>query len=150
MSYSPAVEAPVNNEHQARRALPALGLLTFAVATVWTALGAHNVRETVVVTVVAAVVAAGVYGWVLPRALGKPSAGGTALTLSLVAVALTLPAFWSGLPLILGVAGAFLGNAGRHARTGAGTSIAALALGALATIAYLAIYIVDGLLMGNL
>lgn len=150
MSHSSTVENPVDSQHEAGRPMPVLGLLTFAVATVWTSLGAHDVREIVVVTAVAAVVAAGVYGWLLPRALAKPSAGGTALTLSLIAAVLSPLAFWSGLPLILGVAGAFLGYAGRHARAGSGMSIAALAIGALAIIAYLTIYIVDGLLMGNL
>ena len=87
--------------------------------------------------------------YVVPRALRKDSAGGTALGLSIPAVLLLLPAFWSGLPMILGVAGAMVGNAGRNAPSGSGKSITALILGALAVLGYLAIYIGDGLLGGN-
>jgi hypothetical protein len=79
------------------------------------------------------------------RALRKDSAGGTALGLSVPAVLLLVPAFWSGLPLVLGVAGLVVGNAGRGARSGGGKCVAAVALGALACLGYVAIYVSDGL-----
>ena len=53
------------------------------------------------------------------------------------------PAFWSGLPLVLGVAGALLGYAGRNAASGARLSIAAFVVGLLSSIGYVAIYVID-------
>lgn len=79
----------------------------------------------------------------------RPSAGGTALALSIPGLVLLLPAFWSGLPLVLGVGGMVLGNHGRSAPSGAGKSIAALVLGALTVLGYFAIYIGDGIVSGN-
>lgn len=146
-----ATPASFDTDHdRARRFALPLGVATLAVATVWTILGAHGMAETVTVLPVLVVVTAAVYGFLVPRALSRPSAGGTAFALSVVAAALTLPAFWSGLPLVLGAAGALLGYVGRNAATGAGKSIAAIVLGALAVIGYLTIYIVDGLVFGNL
>ena len=54
-----------------------------------------------------------------------------------------VPAFWSGLPLVLGVAGALLGYAGRNAASGARLSIAAFVVGLLSSIGYVAIYVID-------
>ncbi len=107
--------------------------------------GAHDWGE--IITVLAAIVIAGAvaFGLVVPRALRRESAGGAALGLSVPAVLLLLPAFWSGLPLVLGVAGFVVGNAGRRAERGAGACIAATVLGALAAVGYLAVYVSDGL-----
>jgi len=146
-----ASPATFDTDHdRARRLTLPLGVASLAVAIVWTVLGAHGTTETITVVPVLVVVTAAVFGFLVPRALSRPSAGGTALALSVVAVALTVPAFWSGLPLVLGVAGALLGYVGRNASTGSGKSIAAIVLGALAVIGYLTIYIVDGLVFGNL
>lgn len=150
MSSSATVTSFDTDHSRARRSLKPLAAVVFSVSAVWTVLGAHDMTEIVVVLVVAAAVTVGVYGFLMPRALDKPSAGSTALTLSLVATALTLPAFWTGLPLVLGVAGAVLGYVGRNAPTGAGRSIAGFVLGLLATMGYLTIYLVDGLVFGNL
>ncbi len=81
----------------------------------------------------------------LPRKLAGESAGGTALTLSLLAAVLLLPAFWSGLPLALGVAGAILGYAGQKSVRGSAKCIAALVIGMLASIGYFAVYVLDAL-----
>lgn len=120
-----------------------LGLATCLVATAATMYGAHDWGE--IATVVAAIVIVGAvaFGLVVPRALRKESAGGTALGLSVPAILLMVPAFWSGLPLVLGVAGLVVGSAGRHAPRGAGKSIAAIVLGALAAVGYLAVYVSD-------
>ena len=150
MSYSTTFTGSTSDHDAARRAMLPVGVATFAGSAVWTVLGAHNLREIVVVLAVAAVVTAAVYGLLLPRSLRRESAGGTALALALLAALLTLPAYWSGLPLILGAAGVLLGLAGRNAATGAGKSVAAIGIGALAVLGYLTIYIVDGLLMGNM
>jgi hypothetical protein len=119
------------------------------VAAAGTVYGAHDWPEIVVVTAVIAASTAVVFGVVVRRALSRPSAGGTALALSVPAALLLVPAFWSGLPLVLGVAGAVVGDAGRNSREGSGKSIAGLVLGVLTVLGYLAIYIGDGIVGGN-
>ena len=81
---------------------------------------------------------------------GRDAAPKTALAMSVIAALLTLPAFWTGLPLVLGAAGALVGYAGRAAAKGSGPSIAAMLIGVLSVLGYLTIYIVDGIVMGNL
>ena len=136
-TYSPAA-------HESRTLVPvaaASALLGAALLTY----GAHDWGEIIISTSVLVIVTALVYGMVLPRALRKESAGRTGLALSVPAVLLTAPAFWTGLPLVLGVAGMLVGAAGRNARSGGGTCIAALVLGALAVLGYFAIYVSDAL-----
>lgn len=137
-------------DYDLRRAALPLGSVVFVVSSIWTMLGAHNTTEIIVSLSLAALVTVGVYGYAVPRALRSERTGGMALGLSIAAALLTVPAFWSGLPLILGAAGVLLGHSGRNTGSGAGKSIAAVVLGALAVIGYLAIYIIDGLLFGNL
>lgn len=128
-----------------RSAVAGIGLASALVAAAGTAFGAHDWTEIAVVWAAIAVVTALVFGLVVPRALRKESAGGTALALSIPALVLLLPAFWAGLPLVLGVAGVVVGNAGRTASSGAGKCIAGLVLGALAAVGYVAIYISDAM-----
>lgn len=115
----------------------------------WIFYGAHNWLEILISMSMLALATALLLGIVLPRALRKESAGGTALTLSVLAVLVTVPAFWSGLPIVLGVAGMVVGRAGRSAQSGSGKCIAAVVLGALAVASYLAIYVLDALVAGN-
>jgi hypothetical protein len=127
---------------QATTGIPAapVGIATAVVASALTTLFAHDWGEVAFMVPVTLVAAGLVFGVVVPRALRKESAGGTALGLSIPAVLLTMPAFWTGLPLVLGAAGMLVGNAGRNAQSGGGKCIAALVLGALAVLGYLAIY----------
>jgi hypothetical protein len=127
-----------------RGAVAGIGIASALVAAAGTAFGAHDWGEIAVVWGVIAIATALVFGIVVPRALRKESAGGTALALSIPALLLLLPAFWAGLPLVLGVAGLVVGNAGRRAQSGAGKCIAAVVLGALAAVGYVAIYVSDG------
>ena len=147
---STTVRVPDTDQHRVRGSLLTTGAASFAVAGVWTVLGAHTWEEWASMLALEVVVTLGVYGVVIPKALERRSAGLTALILAVLAAALTVPAFWSGLPLILGVAGMLLGYAARRAARGAGLGIAAIVVGALAVIGYLTIYVVDGLLLGNL
>ena len=94
-------------------------------------------------TAVVVLATAVVFGYLLHRALRRESAAGTALTLSSIALLLLLPAFWSGLPLVLGAGGALLGYAGKNAPNRAGKSTAAVVLGLLTALGYLAIYVLD-------
>ena len=131
------------------RPVTPIALGTALVAAAGTVYGAHDWPEIIVVSAVIAASSAVVFGIVVRRALTRPSAGGTVLALSVPGALLLLPAFWSGLPLVLGVAGAVLGDAGRNAREGSGKSIAGLVLGVLTVLGYLAIYIGDGVAGGS-
>ena len=122
----------------------AAGLLAYGVSSYFTWQGANSDGEIVFSLGLAAAISLVVFGWLVPtrRATGSPA---TALTLGIVAAALVLPAFWSGLPLILGVAAILVG------RASAGTSAkVAVALGALASVVYLYLYIVVDLVQGKL
>lgn len=130
-----------------RRALVPVGIASFSAAAFWTAMGAHETRELLVVVVVCAVVATGVFGFLLPHALREESAPGRAMTLSVLGLLLIVPAFWSGLPMILGAAGALLGYAGRNAGAGAKGSVTALVIGLLAVVGYWASYVTDQLFL---
>lgn len=122
-----------------------LGVASGLVAAALVAAFAHDLGEIIISVSLIAVVTAAIFTLVVPRALRKPSAGGTALGLSIPAFVLALPAFWSGLPLVLGVAGLVVGNAGRRADSGAGKCIAAVVLSSLAILAYLAVYVGSGI-----
>ncbi len=131
------------------RTVAAAGVASAALGAGWSFYGAHDWAEIAVVTSTLVVVTALVYGLALPRALRRDDQGTAALSFSIPAVLLTMPAFWSGLPLVLGVAGILAGNAGRRAPTGSGKSIVGLALGAVAVLGYLAIFIGDGVIAGH-
>ena len=120
-----------------------IGVASTVVAVVFTWLGAHDWGEIAVVSAAVLTCGALVFGLVVPRALQKESAGGTALALAVPALLLLVPAFWAGIPFVLGAAAVAVGNAGRGARTGFGKSVAGLVLGALAVLGYLAIYASD-------
>lgn len=154
MSISPTANPLTTDRDGLRSAVVPAGIATTFVTLGFTAWGVfwhgpgghpQEAREFYVVAGIVLVAAVAVYGLLLPKALRKESAGGTALTLSLIAAVLLLPAFWSGLPLVLGVAGAFLGYAGRSASSGAGRSTAGFVIGLLAVLGYVAIYVLDTL-----
>lgn len=150
MSYTPTAESFATDHAGPRRMVVPVGIGSFAVAAFWIWMGAHDTGEVVSMVALCAVVAGLVYGVALPRALTRQSAPNLALSLSTVAALVTLPAFWSGLPVVLGSAGALLGHAGRNAVTGSKRCVAALVLGTLAVAGYVTIYVIDGLVMGNI
>jgi hypothetical protein len=149
-----ALQPSSTTEHdRVRKILTPTAIASAVVAIGFTAIGvflqfpddhhAHSPWEFYSVAAVVVLSAVVVYGIVIPRALRKGSAGRTALSLSLIATLVLVPAFWSGLPFVLGLGAALLGNAGRHAPTGAGKSAAALAFGLLSATGYVAICIFD-------
>jgi hypothetical protein len=93
-----------------------------------------------------AIGAALVFGLAVPRGLKRLAATGRAGTgavvLSVLALLLVVPAFWTGLPPVLAVGGIVLGLAGRTATRG-GLAIAATVVGLLAIVGDVAIYIAD-------
>ena len=138
-----------SERNRLRRFVVPTGLVTAAVSSVFTYLGAHSRVEYVSMIALALVTTAVVYGWVAPRALEEDAAPKTAMAMSVVAALTALPAYWTGLPLVLGAAGALVGYAGRGAARGSGLSITAMLIGVLSVLGYLTIYIVDGLVFGN-
>ena len=134
-SISERVIAPV--------AIGAIALATVLAAVgTWVGPDEQGSREFLVICAVIAVAAAVVFGWVVPRGLQREAAGATALTLSILGLVAVL-AFWSGLTPILAGGGALLGWAGRDADRGRAMSRAAIGIGAMALIGYLAIYLAD-------
>jgi hypothetical protein len=134
-----------------QRAIAPVAIGSIALATVLAAVGTYadnndqGTKEFLIVCAIIAVAAAVVFGWVVPRGLQREAAGATALTLSILGL-LTVAAFWSGLTPILAGGGALLGWAGRDADRGRGMCRAAIGIGALALVGYLAIYAGDQLL----
>jgi len=131
------------SSHPSKGAIAGIGAAVLLVTAAATAVGAHDWAEIGVIVGISAVATVLVFGLVVPWALRKESAGGTALALSIPALLLVVPAFWSGLPFVLGVAGMVVGNAGRRAPKGGVACIVATVLGALAAVAYVTIYISD-------
>lgn len=122
------------------RSVAPLGVAAAVVAAAGTTYGAHGWTEVLVTVPVILVTAALVFGVAVPRALGRENAGGIALGLSVPAAVLLLPAFWAGVPLVLAVGGMVVGSAGRTGRSGSGKSVAALVIGALVVLGWIAIY----------
>jgi len=93
-----------------------------------------------------AIGAALVFGLAVPRGLKRLAAtgraGSGAVVLSLLALVLVVPAFWTGLPPVLAAGGIVLGLAGRTAAR-SGLAIAAMVVGLLAIVGDVAIYIAD-------
>lgn len=127
----------------ARRNLPWIALTATAIAVALSITRSNSTQEWIVEVVVELVAGALLFGLVVPRGLRKATAGGRGIAMGIVAVLLVVPAFWTGLPLLLGSAAALLGAAGRRADRGAGSAIAALVLGLLGVAGYVGIYITD-------
>lgn len=124
----------------------AVGAVSFAVAAVWIVIGAHEIVEVSSMLATAAVATVVAFGVVVPRGLRSGGAPRAALTMAALGLLLIVPAFWSGLPMVLGAAGALLGWAGRRADRGSRMSIAAAVVGLLAVAGYLATYLTDQLM----
>jgi hypothetical protein len=84
------------------------------------------------------VIAIALFGWVIPRS-ERPGRAGLVVG---VLAALSIAAFWSGLPYVLGPAAVAFGLLGR-ARGETGTGTVAVALGSLATLAAVVAVVVD-------
>lgn len=138
------------NRTVSERAVAPVAIVTIALATVLAAVGTwsggddQGTKQFLVVCAIIAVAAAVVFGLVVPKGLQREAAGATALTLSILGL-LTVVAFWSGLTPILAGGGALLGWAGRDADRGRGLSWAAIVIGAIALLGYLAIYSSDAI-----
>lgn len=131
------------DQDQARRLVVPVAVTTFLIAAFCDLARADSGAEALIMVVVGLVAVCLVHPLVVVRGLRKESAGGRALAIGIISVLLIVPAFWSGLPMILGGAAALLGYAGRRASSGSGQATAAFVLGALAMIGYVAFYVSD-------
>jgi hypothetical protein len=104
---------------------------------------ADQLRALPIVLVVLLVVAAALFFFVVPRASrsNRPAVAG--LVCSILGVLLVV-AFWSGLPIVLGTAGALLGRMERT--TGRGLALAAVIVGVAAVVLDLIGFLADRLL----
>lgn len=128
---------------RARRAVwPVAGGVAVVAASLSAAF-AHSMPEALVEVPFIAVATLLVFGVVVRRGLRGTAAGGRGIAMGAIGLLVLLPAFWSGLPLLLGSAGALLGYAGKRAESGAGKAMIAFVLGLLVCAGYLAIYAGD-------
>ena len=107
----------------------------------------HSSGEFWVISGLIAVATAVVFGLVVPRYAGRSA--GLGLGLATAGLLLLVPTFWSGLPAVLGSGGLVLGLAARRTRR-SGVATAAVAIGALAMIGYVAIYLLDWMATNNI
>jgi hypothetical protein len=84
-------------------------------------------------------VAVALFGWAIPR-IERPARAGA---ITGVLGALSVAAFWSGLPFVLGPAAIVLGLHGRRRETNRAAATVAVVLGALATAGGIAALIFD-------
>ena len=116
---------------RARHALVPVAAGSFLVAAFLDLARADSAGEALSMVALGLLVVCILYPLVVARGLRQDNAGGRALTMGILAVLLIVPAFWSGLPMILGAAAALLGYAGRRAAHGSGQATAAFVLGTL-------------------
>ena len=100
------------------------------------------------VIIVLLLVATAIFLLVVPRAARSDRAGLVGFVGSFLGLLLILPAFWSGLPIVLGAGGVVLGLAGQErTRTarGGGFALWAIVLGVAAILLDLIIFLLDRL-----
>ena len=128
---------------RARRAVVPVAVGSFLVAAFLDLARADSAGEALSMVAFGLIVVSLLYPLVVVRSLRSEDASGRALALGIVGLLLIVPAFWSGLPMILGAAAALLGYAGRRAETGSGKATAAFVLGTLSMVGYVASYVTD-------
>ena len=106
-----------------------------------------QLRALPIVVVVLLVIAAIVFFLIVPRGerSNRPAVPG--LACSIIGLLLVFPAFWSGLPIVLGAAGFVLGQAGRGSRraTGGWFALGAIVVGIAAIAVNLLVLLLDRL-----
>jgi hypothetical protein len=109
----------------------------------------HDPMEFVVIGGLVVALAALMFLLVVPRALRSGRTANLGLGLAIGSLPFVL-VFWSGIAPALAVSGILLGSAARRAGEGAGKGAAAVAVGALALLGYVAIYISDWMATNNI
>jgi hypothetical protein len=140
---TPYVAGSSSDHELARRMTIPAGIVSTLGAVTLSMVGANSNGERVMELAWLLVGGAIIFGLVVPRGLRRESAAGAALVMALLGALLVVPAFWSGWPVQLGAGAVLLGYAGKRAEKGSGRSMAALVVGTLVVIAYVAIYASD-------
>jgi hypothetical protein len=109
----------------------------------------HEPREFFVIAGISVLAVAAVFGLLVRRLEGSSRAAGTGLALSVVGL-LSVAVFWAGLTPALAVGGMLLGAAARRSRQHAGLGGVAIAVGALALLGYVAVYVSDWMATNNI
>jgi hypothetical protein len=143
---STTIHAPITT----RPATLPTAVATFVASCVFTSLGTvasggsdeHGWGEFFIVCGFSLVAVALVFGLAVHRLQDSPRAGAVGLGLSILGL-LTVVAFWAGITPALAVGGVLLGMAARRSGRQAGIGTAAIAVGALAAVGYVAIYLGD-------
>jgi len=133
----------MSDRERAGRALVPLGVVTMLVVTFFNMMRADSAAEAIGVTAFDLVALVLVFAFVVAPGLRQESAGGRGIALGVIGLLAIVPAFWSGLPMLLGMGAVLLGYAGRRASNGSGKATVALVLGALSVIGYLGTYASD-------
>lgn len=141
---TPAVDPATVDRTAARRTALVVGLVVLAVTATLSIVDGNSDGERVVDVGAQLVAFVLLYLVAVPRVLVSRRAGAAAVVLGVLAALLVFPAFWSGLPLQLGVAAALMGAAGRRGPRPA-PALVALVCGLLAGLGYAAVYVVDAL-----
>lgn len=110
---------------------------------------AHESGDFLVVGAWILTLAAVMFLVVVPRSMASGRAAGLGLGLSIAALPLVL-VFWAGITPVLAVSGMLLGAAARRSGRGAGKGGAAIVLGALALVGYVAVYVSDWMATNNI
>ena len=109
----------------------------------------RGAAEFLVIAAIVAAVAALMFLLVVPRALRSGRTANLGLGLAIGSLPFVL-VFWSGIAPVLAVSGILLGSAARRTGDGAGKGAAAVAIGALALLGYVAIYVLDWMATNNI
>lgn len=104
----------------------------------------HEPGEFFVIAGISLLAVAAVFGLAVRRLAGSPRAAGVGLALAVLGL-LSVAVFWAGLTPALAVGGLALGADARRSRQHAGLGGAAVAVGALAVLGYVAVYVSDWL-----
>ena len=137
-----AVPSPLSKSLAATIAF--LGVGVAAGLAAWGTYGEDNpsTSEYLIVLAIIGVAALVVFGWIVPRALAKPSAGVTALVLAVLAV-LTVGVMWTGLPPVLAAGAAVIGIAGWNAPPRPWLCRTAVVIALFAVVGDVAVYVGD-------
>ena len=143
MSSITAEVSATAERDRARHALVPVAAASFLVAAFFDLARADSAGEALSMVAFGLLVVCLLYPLVVARGLRAENSAGRALVLGILGVLLIVPAFWTGLPMILGAAAALLGYAGRGSGTGSGRATAAFVLGTLSMVGYVAFYVSD-------
>jgi hypothetical protein len=108
-----------------------------------------HVTEFLVVGALVVALSALLFLVVVPRALRSGSTANLGLGLAIGSLPFVL-VFWSGITPVLAVSGILLGSAARRTDKGAGKGAAAVGIGALALLGYVATYVSDWMATNNI